>query len=103
MSVTIGSHGGTSTSTSTSTAAKPLANVKLESPDGGAGAPVFFTDRVLLPAEAGRLCARRGVHTVDVLAWRRASGTSAAAEGADDTTNAASSTTGEELDLELRL
>jgi hypothetical protein len=54
MSVTIGSHGGTSTSTST--AAKPLANVKLESPDGGAGAPVFFTDRVLRAASTPWMC-----------------------------------------------
>ncbi|XP_066395783.1 uncharacterized protein [Miscanthus floridulus] len=60
MSVTIGSHGGTSTST----------DVNLESPDGSAGAPVFFTDRVLLPAEAGP-CTRRGGHTVDVLHNRR--------------------------------
>ena len=93
MSVTIGSHGGTSTSTAVK---QPLANVKLESPDGGAGAlVVFFTD----PAEAGPACARRG----DVVAWRRASRTSAAAQGADDDTRGASSTTGEELDLELRL
>ena len=55
-------------SVTSSTAAAPM-SVTIGS-HGGAGAPVFFTDRVLLPAEAGP-CTRRGGHTVDVLHNRR--------------------------------
>ena len=92
MCVPISSHVGTATS------------IKLERPDDG-GAPPYYMDHVVLPAAAAPYdpCAKPDNDTVDdKRIWRRTSHTSAAPPQSADT-NTASSSAGEEIDLELRL
>jgi len=92
MCVPIFSYGGTATS------------IKLERPDDG-GAPPYYMDHVVLPAAAAPYdpCAKPDNDTVDDMRiWRRISHISAAPPQSADT-NTASSSAGEEIDLELRL
>ncbi|XP_066393353.1 zinc finger protein STAMENLESS 1-like [Miscanthus floridulus] len=99
MSVPIFSHGGP--------AAETAASVKLEMPADDGGAPPYYMDHVVLPAAAPyHPCAKRDDDTVDNMrVWKRTShtSTSAAPPRSADTNTAASSSAGEEMDLELRL
>ena len=97
MSVPIFSHGGP--------AAETADGVKLEMPADDGGAPPYYMDHVVLPAAAAPYdpCAKPDNDTVDdKRIWRRTSHTSAAPPQSADT-NTASSSAGEEIDLELRL
>ncbi|XP_066395787.1 zinc finger protein 8-like [Miscanthus floridulus] len=92
MCVPISSYGGTATS------------IKPERPDDG-GAPPYYMDNGVLPAAAAQYdpCAKPDNDTVDDMCiWRRTSHTSAAPPQSADT-NTASSSAGDEIDLELRL
>ncbi|PAN09494.1 hypothetical protein PAHAL_2G027800 [Panicum hallii] len=95
LSVTIASHGGP--------AVEPPAGVKVEMPDGGTR---LFADHVLLPgAGAADPSAVAGGRdgTVEMLNWRRTSRIFSPPENNTNASTAAPSSSGEELDLELRL
>ncbi|KAJ1287779.1 hypothetical protein BS78_02G036700 [Paspalum vaginatum] len=95
--VPIASHGGLARAAELPAHIK----IKLERPDSGV--PLSADDDVVRRPAADEPCAtRRGDDTtVDMLSWRRSFRTYGTLESTD--TNASSSCTGEELNLELRL
>jgi len=100
MSVPIFSHGGP--------AAETADGVKLEMPADDGGAPPYYMDHVVLPAAAPyHPCAKRDDDTVDNMrVWKRTShkrDDDTVDNMSADTNTAASSSAGEEMDLELRL